>query len=1027
MSTRFSLKLAAPTSAPVLIDRPTTLANLERALSTYQLIALAAPAGWGKTTVLAQWVHRSGLPTAWYTLDPTDRDPHIFLDYLLHAVRPFIPRAEDLLAELPSLPPARLNELFRAAALGIAESNTDFVLVLDDFHVLEEDDSLLLPGTNLVVDFLATLAAYAPRCRLVLVSRTVPTLSGMARMVTQERATVFDYTVLQWSISDVQTLAAQRYNLSLPDEIAERLVIKMDGWVTGIVLSLSRAAHTGDLSMLETPVDAGHLSAFFAEQIVAPLALDLQRFLEETSVLDALSPQSCDQLREQHDSRFFLDEIRRRGLFITQRSGWLSYHSLFRDFLRAQLARDPQRERRLLQRAGDIYRAEEQIERALECYLAARQPEQALDLLRGAVQPLRRHSRQTTLLACFERITRVQPLPPELMLSQALVYSDLALWDQADLMLGAAETLGNTDVRSDARILSARIALLKDDLELARSLLAEEPPASSAPRVQLRYHTAMGQLHGLSGNVDAAQAAFERAYSLLPHVNIQDEPNLQADLHDNLGWVYGTQGNNRQALRHLQRAEACWQALGDQGRRALTLNNIGTIETQQGRYAEARAALETGLEIARTTRLRREENGLSQSLAELEMYEGHLPEALLSFYGTYERATAIDKPKQRAAAAVGALLVSALQGDLAEFQRWQRVARALELERWPQLHAAALLAEAYASLQQLPADPMRLRDLADRIEPLAPRMKNYEQLCLGLLQAHQTLLQKGWDAARPLWQEWEQRSAQYGQDLLHVVTRLHQPLMRAAASSSALARDLLHDTSPPAPRWQVTALGDFACNVDGKTCQIAPLYRALLLRLLDAGPGGIAVDRLWEDVWGNDVLSMPALHQALRRLRVQSQLDVAARDGICAIWTSWEQISYDVQQLEELLRTRQGEKQVEQAIDLYRGDFFEGAPLGAAHWADKRRLQLQSAFLDHLEYAARQTEQNDPKRAMHYYQRILQIDGCREEVATHLMRLAGRFGNHALVAATFKQLERALSQIGIQPNPSTTTLYLQTQ
>ncbi|GAB4196091.1 MAG: hypothetical protein OHK0022_13350 [Roseiflexaceae bacterium] len=1027
MSTRFSLKLAAPTSGPVLIDRPTTLTNLERALNTYQLIALAAPAGWGKTTVLAQWVSRSGLPTAWYTLDPADRDPHTFLDYLLHAVRPFIPRADDLLAQLPSLPAARLNELFRAAAVGIAESNSDFVLVLDDFHVLEEDDSLLLPGTNLVVDFLATLAAYAPRCRLVLVSRTVPTLSGMARMVTQERAAVFDYTVLQWSVSDIQTLAAQRYNLHLTDEIAERLLVKMDGWVTGIVLSLSRAAHTGDLSMLETPVDASHLAAFFAEQIVAPLAADLQRFLEETSVLDALSPQSCDQLREQQDSRFFLDEIRRRGLFITQRSGWLSYHSLFRDFLRAQLARDPQRERRLLQRAGDIYRAEDQIERALECYLAARQPEQALDLLRGGVQPLRRHSRQTTLLACFERLTRVQPLPPDLMLAQALVYSDLALWDQADLMLGAAETLGNADVRADARILSARIALLKDDLDLARSLLAEEPPASSAPRVQLRYHTAMGQLHGLSGNLDAAQAAFERAYSLLPHVNIQDEPNLQADLHDNLGWVYGTQGNNRQALRHLQRAEACWQALGDQGRRALTLNNIGTIETQQGRYAEARLALETGLEIARATRLRREENGLSQSLAELELYEGRLPQALQCFQSTYERATEIDKPKQRAAAAVGALLVAALQGQMGEVQRWQRITRALEIERWPQLRAAAQLAEAYALIQQHPSDKQHLGELCDQIEPLAPRLKNYEQLCLGLLLIHQALVLKGWDAARPLWQEWEQRSGQYSQELLQAVARPHHLLMRAAAAASGLARELLQETSPPAPRWQITALGDFACSVDGKPCQIAPLYRALLLRLLDAGPGGMAVDRLWEDVWGNDVLSMPALHQALRRLRIQSQLDVAARDGICAIWTPWQQIAYDVQQLEELLRGRQNQDQLEQALDLYRGDFFEGAPLGATHWADKRRLQLQSSFLDHLEYAARLTEQHDPKRAMNYYQRILQIDGCREEVATHLMRLAGHLGNHALVTATFKQLERALSQIGIQPNPSTTTLYLQTQ
>jgi len=90
---------------------------------------------------------------------------------------------------------------------------------------------------------------------------------------------------------------------------------------------------------------------------------------------------------------------------VSSRAGWLAYHSLFRDFLRTRLARDPHRHHSLLLRAGDLYRDEEDLERALDCYLAAGAEDQAIDLLRTFIPSFRQRSRQTTLLACFERLT----------------------------------------------------------------------------------------------------------------------------------------------------------------------------------------------------------------------------------------------------------------------------------------------------------------------------------------------------------------------------------------------------------------------------------------------------------------------------------------------------------------------------------------------------------------------------------------------------------------------------------------------
>src|SRR5207247_2506025 len=131
------------------------------------------------------------------------------------------------------------------------------------------------------------------------------------------------------------------------------------------------------------------------------------------------------------------------------------------------------------------------------------------------------------------------------------------------------------------------------------------------------------------------------------------------------------------------------------------------------------------------------------------------------------------------------------------------------------------------------------------------------------------------------------------------IATAHRRIFEAAGGSSTLAQRLIRALHRPIPtRWQVTALGDFACLLDGTPCDLSPLHRVLLVRLLDAGPQGLTVERLWESVWGESDISMPALHQALRRLRVQTGLAVAAREGYCAIRSPWEAIEYDVHMLE---------------------------------------------------------------------------------------------------------------------------------
>jgi ATP/maltotriose-dependent transcriptional regulator MalT len=1073
MGLRFQQKLIIPSASRPLVVRASLLAQLEETITSKRVVALAAPAGWGKTTALAQWAGDSCLPVAWYTLDAADRDPQLFLDYLLHTVAAFAPGVETIVAQLAASEPRGLPELIQSAALALAAAPQPFALVFDDFHVIEEQpDDLwrepvggaqpigqerpLLPGTALVLDLLASIAEYAGNCHLVFASRTLPALHGLVRMVAQQRAAVFDYTALQFSAIDVQQLAGMAYDLTISDDSAGQLISQLGGWVTGIVLSLDQArtenqeprtknrdlygkpseAAVSQSATQREPIasppvpvaaDTAQVYAFFAEQIIAPLPPELRHFLEETSVLEDLSPRRCDALRGTNDAALLLDEVKRHGLFVSSRAGWLAYHSLFRDFLRSRLARDQQRWRALLRRAGDLSRDEENLERALDCYLAADADDQAIELLRTTIPRFRRRSRQTTLLACFERLGHDRVLPPDLLLAQAHVYSDLALWERAYLAIQLAETIGSEEIRWEARLLYADLLNMQGDLARARVVLDDVVLEQLPARLQFEYHLTAGRAHVVNGEIPAAIQALEQAHALttvLP--DSAEDPSALADIYDNLGWAYAAQGDRQAALRHLQRADACWQASGNSGRRALTLNNLGIMTMEEGRYAEARAALDSGLTLAQQTARRREETIVRCSLAELDILEGDLDQALARFTEAHALAVRMELLGSIEAAATGALWAAALQGDAALGQAWLDVASAGMAADQPEVRGRRALGQSLLALQQPHPALAEIADLAATATAVEAYLSGVERAYLALLRAAITCERTGWPRATVEWEAFEGRAATLPDALLLRFVPAHRRVFAAASARSTLAQRLLDTIERPNPRrWKITALGAFTCLVDDAASDLSPLHRALLVRLLDAGPQGLTVERLWEAVWGDSEISMSALHQALRRLRVQTGLAMAARDGHCAIRSTWATIDYDVREFERALDTPNDREAMQQAISLYRGDFLPSAPLSAALWADTRRAHLQQRYLDALEQLAQSAERDAPHMAIHYYQQVLQIDGCRERTAAQLMRLAARFGNRSLVNATFEHLKGSLRTLGAAPEPATAALYQQ--
>lgn len=1033
MSHRFQQKLKLPIFVYVPIERVELLEQLDRSVEGSRLIMVAAPAGWGKTVALGQWVARGALPAAWYTLDSSDRDPHIFLDYLLHGVAAFVPRAGELGARLAAAGAHELPEIVRLIALEIANAPAPFTLVLDDFHAIEDDPGEESPRTTLIFDLLGMIVKYAANCHLVIATRALPTYYDLARLAVQQRASVFDQCMLQFSPAEVQQLASTRYGQALSDEHARRLAERFDGWAAGIVLAIE---HDAQIHSAEAPAHPGvtmRIHDYIAEQIFGPFDGELQQFLKDVSILDTLTPHCCDMLRGTSDAAYQLAELRRRCLLISNQDASLSLPRAFRAFLRMHLAQHPAREQALLRRAGDLYRDKQCIEQAIESYLMAGAVDQVIELLRTAIPRFRQRAGETDLLTSFERLAASLArsgkhfLPPDLLLVQAQIYSDLGMWNRAEMSIKLAETIGDALVGWEARIMMADLLIRRGEYLQALAILADVPFSKLPPQLQLAYHLITGRAQIMSGTGKLGMVSIEAAQLLAPMViKSTNDPSPLANIYDNLGWAYTMQGDRRSALGYLRRADAYWQEIGNSGRRAATLNMLGRLAMDEHHYAQAHTALTTGLQMAEQAGYRREELLLRCHLAELALLEGELEQALALFSETHLLTAQLDIPCVIEAAAIGALWAAVLLDDSAAISTWQRAVAKVGVPKQPDTRGRYALARSMLNYRRPTCNQKLPAELVAEAAAVEQFLLPIERAYLALLHAALIHAREGWPGAAAAWQQFEQRSAHVADAALRCFAIAHYSLFEAAAPTSQFACQFVKATEhPPVIRWRITALGAFTCQFDETPCALSSLHRTLLVRLLDAGRQGIAIERLWEDVWGNDTISMTAFHTALSRLRSQTGLTITARDGVCAIQSPWEQINYDVQALEQSLGVGVSRKAVQRAMALYGGDFLPGETPGATQWADARRTYLQQRYLDFVEQFACAIEHEAPDQAIHYYQEILRIDACREQVAACLMQLAARFGKRSLVNTTFEQLEGALRILGATPDPRTTDLYQQ--
>ena len=415
-----------------------------RASPEVRLTVVAAPAGYGKTTLLGTWreLEAETRPVAWLTLDEGDNDPVVLWSYILAALRTACPElgvtsSPDVLGAphiLDLFLPVLVNEL---AALG------DAAIVLDDFHRLTNGPAR---------DSIAWLVERAPSTfRVVLATRTEPALP-LASLRAHGDLLELRADELGFTSAEADVLLNDRLDLGLDLLETADLVARTEGWPTGLYLAALSARAAADPHEFVGRFGAGSRQVvdFLMDQVLEAHDPETQALMLRTSVLGRLSGSLCDAVLEQTGSEELLEALARTNLFLIPLddcSEWYRFHHVFASLLRVELEhREPGLAPTLHRRASAWHRDHGSVTEAIEHAIQAEAFDEAGDLIAAAWADYMHVNREATVLGWLERFPRERLNgDARLLLASAWVNTLSGQREAAAEAMAAIELMGRLD------------------------------------------------------------------------------------------------------------------------------------------------------------------------------------------------------------------------------------------------------------------------------------------------------------------------------------------------------------------------------------------------------------------------------------------------------------------------------------------------------------------------------------------------------------------------------------------------------
>ena len=339
-----STKLQAPVARPNTVARPRLVARLAEGLRLARRLTLvSAPPGFGKTTLIQDWIAGSDHRAAWLSLDEGDNDPGRFVRYVIAALI----RADERVGRtlLNDAPTALPQELLTALINDLAAAGAGRLLVLDDYHAIR----------NFVVHELVAflVANQPPGFHLAIGTREDPPLP-LARLRARDQITEIREHALRFNVEEGGAFFSRTMGLSLSPESVATLLSRTEGWITGLQLAGVALRQPAGGARLQNATDA-FVAAFAGDdryvvdylmaEVLEREPESVRDFLRRTSILERLSAPLCDDLTGRDDSAAVLEHLEAANLFLLpldNRREWFRYHVLFAVVLRLSLTAQEQ-------------------------------------------------------------------------------------------------------------------------------------------------------------------------------------------------------------------------------------------------------------------------------------------------------------------------------------------------------------------------------------------------------------------------------------------------------------------------------------------------------------------------------------------------------------------------------------------------------------------------------------------------------------------------------------------------------------
>src|SRR6266487_162227 len=403
-------KLYLPRLRPNVVSRPRLIERLNEGLHR-NLILISAPAGFGKTTLVSEWLAGGARPTAWLSLDDQDNDLTRFLTYLVAALQTIAATlGEGVLGVLQSPQPPPTEAILTALLNDITTIRDHFVLVLDDYHVL--DAKAVDHALTYLVEHLP------PHMHLVIATREDPQLP-LARLRAGDQLTEVRVTDLRFTHSEAAGFLNQVMGLNLSAQDIAALETRTEGWIAGLQLAaISMQGHKDTISFIKSFTGSHHFVLdYLVEEVLQQQPESVQNFLLRTSIFDRMSGPLCDAvlLDATTSGQETLEYLERANLFIVPLDNerrWYRYHQLFADLLRQRLhqstASSPGDERdgvaELHRRASQWYEDNGLEIEAFHHAVAANDVERAERLIEGKGMPLQFRGAMISVLNWLESL-----------------------------------------------------------------------------------------------------------------------------------------------------------------------------------------------------------------------------------------------------------------------------------------------------------------------------------------------------------------------------------------------------------------------------------------------------------------------------------------------------------------------------------------------------------------------------------------------------------------------------------------------